>query len=385
MSTRRRFNNSYMICGTRFDIPPKYTPLQVIGTGAYGIVIAARVEGEDKDIAIKKIGRAFSHGIVDITRALRELRILKCFNHENIISIKEVLRPECKAEFRDLYIVNDLMETDLHQIIKSDQGLSPEHVQYFMYQLVRGMKYVHSANILHRDLKPANVLVNGDCHLKICDFGLARLASYREEEKDAGFTEYVVTRWYRAPEVMLQCKTYTQAIDAWSVGCIMAELLLRKPLFPGQNYVHQLDLIVDVLGTPSPDEIHKIESDQARQHIMRMPPRRRRPWNTIFPQLSSEAVDLLNGLLQFDPAKRLTMEQALGHPYFASLHDADDEPLCEKVFSESDFEFEGKNMTAPQLKELIFDEVLFYHPEMRDEEALATPSPSISADSMDLS
>jgi mitogen-activated protein kinase 7 len=126
------------------------------------------------------------------------------------------------------------MEADLHQIIRSEQPLTDAHFQYFIYQLCRGLKFIHSANVLHRDLKPGNLLVNADCELKICDFGLARGLSGSTE----GFmTEYVATRWYRAPEIMLSFKSYTKAIDMWSVGCIFAELLGNKPLFKGRDCI----------------------------------------------------------------------------------------------------------------------------------------------------
>lgn len=125
------------------------------------------------------------------------------------------------------------METDLHRVIRT-QTLSNDHCQYFIYQTLRGLKAMHSANVIHRDLKPSNLLLNGNCDLKICDFGLARHVGHVDDNQ--GFmTEYVATRWYRAPEIMLTFKKYTSAIDVWSVGCIMAEMLLRKPLFPGKD------------------------------------------------------------------------------------------------------------------------------------------------------
>ena len=162
--------------------------------------------------------------------------------------------------------MSELMETDLHRIIYSRQELTDDHIQYFIYQILCSLKYMHSANVLHRDLKPANVLLNSNCDLKVCDFGLARyvgtvagadndcrLPSVAScsgvDERSVDLTEYVVTRWYRAPEIMLSCQEYTKAIDVWSVGCIFAELLGSKPLFPGDDYIHQLRIITDVLGT----------------------------------------------------------------------------------------------------------------------------------------
>ena len=137
------------------------------------------------------------------------------------------MRPLQPSSYKDVYLVYELMDTDLHQIISSPQPLTDDHCQYFLYQILRALKYIHSAHVLHRDLKPSNLLLNGNCDLKVCDFGLARVA--HPEENHAGFmTEYVATRWYRAPEIMLSWKEYTKSIDVWSVGCIFAELLGRK-------------------------------------------------------------------------------------------------------------------------------------------------------------
>jgi mitogen-activated protein kinase 1/3 len=147
-------------------------------------------------------------------------------------------------DFIDVYLVTDLMETDLHRIIYSKQKLSIDHVQYFIYQVLRGLKYIHSCGVLHRDLKPSNLLVNSNCDLKICDFGLARgIEGKANEDGRAGtmlLTEYVVTRWYRAPEIMLACHEYSYPIDVYSVGCILAELILRKPWAPGEDYIDQV-------------------------------------------------------------------------------------------------------------------------------------------------
>jgi len=177
--------------------------------------------------AIKKVPRAFDD-LVDAKRILREIKLLRHFDHENVIGMRDILKPASLEDFEDVYMITDLMETDLHRIIYSKQKLSDDHVQYFVYQMLRALKYMHSAGVLHRDLKPSNLLLNSNCDLKVCDFGLAR--GVNDEQLD--LTEYVVTRWYRAPEIMLSCKEYTYAIDVWSVGCILGELLGRKPMFP---------------------------------------------------------------------------------------------------------------------------------------------------------
>lgn len=182
-------------------------------------------------VAIKKI-TPFDHSMFCL-RTLREMKLLRYFNHENIISILDIQKPRNYESFSEVYLIQELMETDMHRVIRT-QELSDDHCQYFIYQTLRALKAMHSANVLHRDLKPSNLLLNANCDLKVCDFGLARSAASSEE--NSGFmTEYVATRWYRAPEIMLTFKEYTKAIDVWSVGCILAEMLSSKPLFPGKD------------------------------------------------------------------------------------------------------------------------------------------------------
>ena len=223
-----------------FTIDKRYSLIRTVGSGAYGVVISASDSLKNRNVAIKMVARAFNDEI-DAKRILREIKLLKHFNHENIVSIVDMMPPQvkCVDDFNDVYIVADLMETDLHRIIYSKQTLSIDHVQYFVYQILRGLKCVHSANVIHRDLKPSNLLVNSNCDLKICDFGLAR-GIHGDRSSSMLLTEYVVTRWYRAPEIMLACHEYSKPIDVWSVGCIFAELILRKPFFPGDDYIDQV-------------------------------------------------------------------------------------------------------------------------------------------------
>lgn len=226
----------------KFELDTRYKLLENIGNGAYGVVCSAIDTQNDSKVAIKKIPRTFDV-VTTAKRTYRELKILKHFKHDNIISIKNILKPPADLEqFNDVYVVLDLMETDLHHIIHSQQPLTEEHARYFLYQILRGLKYIHSANVLHRDLKPSNLLVNEDCELKIGDFGMARGLSSSPSEQKRVMTEYVATRWYRAPELMLSLNEYSEAIDMWSVGCIFAEMLGRKHLFPGTNYLNQLQV-----------------------------------------------------------------------------------------------------------------------------------------------
>ena len=181
----------------------RYDVFKELGNGAYGQVYAARDRQVlNKEVAIKRINKVFDKPILT-KRCLRELKLLRFFNgHENITSILDI-EAASMINFNEIYLIQELMEADLHQIIRSGQPLTEAHFQYFVYQILRGLKYIHSANVLHRDLKPGNILVNADCQIKICDLGLARGLNSTDDSKKSCMTEYVATRWYRAPEVML--------------------------------------------------------------------------------------------------------------------------------------------------------------------------------------
>ncbi|KAL4393047.1 hypothetical protein AHAS_Ahas02G0012900 [Arachis hypogaea] len=345
----------YNIYGNLFEVSTKYVPpIRPVGRGAYGIVCAAVNAETREEVAIKKVGNAFDNRI-DAKRTLREIKLLRHMDHENVMSIKDIIRPPQKENFNDVYIVSELMDTDLHQIIRSNQPLTDDHCRYFLYQLLRGLKYVHSANVLHRDLKPSNLLLNANCDLKIADFGLARTTS----ETDF-MTEYVVTRWYRAPELLLNCSEYTAAIDIWSVGCILGEIMTRQPLFPGRDYVHQLRLITELVGSPDDASLGFLQSDNARRYVKQLPQCPKQNFSAKFPNISAGAIDLLEKMLIFDPSKRITVDEALCHPYMAPLHDINEEPVCLRPFS---FDFEQPSFTEEDIKELIWRESLKFNPD----------------------
>lgn len=358
--TAERQHVSFLVCGTRFDVDRKYRLIKPIGTGAYGVVCSAENLETKEKVAIKKITKAFAN-LVETKRTLREVKLLRHFNHANIVSILDLMKPESYEQFDDVYIVNELMNTDLHQIITSSQPLTDEHVQYFIYQILRGLKYIHSAHVIHRDLKPSNLLLNANCDLKICDFGLARLAS-PDGDHQGFLTEYVATRWYRAPEIMLSWKEYTKAIDVWSVGCILGEILGRKPMFPGVDYMDQLHRIVDTLGTPSYEDTEYIASERAKQYIRSLPFKKRVNFRTMFPKAPDLALDLLERMLTFAPEKRITVDEALAHPYLQLLHDPTDEPTCHAPF---DINLEDVPLSKEGLKALLWDEACKMHPELR--------------------
>lgn len=177
----------------------RYKILEVIGKGSYGVVCAAIDTHTGEKVAIKKINDIFEH-ISDAIRILREVKLLRLLRHPDIVEIKRIMLPPSKRDFRDIYVVFELMESDLHQVIKANDDLTREHHQFFLYQMLRALKYMHTANVYHRDLKPKNILANANCKLKICDFGLARVA-FNDTPTTVFWTDYVATRWYRAPEL----------------------------------------------------------------------------------------------------------------------------------------------------------------------------------------
>jgi len=356
----------------KFKVPKRLEFIKKVGSGAYGTVASFSDPDTQTKIAVKKITDAF-HDLIDGKRILREVKLLRSFKHDNIISILDLYPPD-HPDFDDIYIITDLMETDLHRVIYSKQVLNEEHHQYFSYQIIRGLKYLHSANVVHRDLKPGNILVNKNCDLKICDFGLAR--GFGKEEDDPTLTDYVVTRWYRAPEVVLLASEYTKSIDVWSVGCILAELIARKPLFAGKDHLDQIKNIISVLGTPTEDDLDWLPKvGPARSFIKKVPTCQKQPWQSVFSQvkggISEAAVEALERMLTFHPNVRADVQACLVLKYYENLHMPDDEPDCE---SPIDWEFDKFTPTKRLLQNYIYAECWKFHPEIqtRDEALFAS-------------
>ncbi|KAI3370800.1 hypothetical protein L3Q82_007336 [Scortum barcoo] len=278
---------------TSWEVPERYQDLKQVGTGAYGTVCSAVDTRSGSKVAIKKLYRPFQSELF-AKRAYRELRLLKHMKHENVIGLLDVFTADLHVDkFHDFYLVMPFMGTDLGKLMKL-QRLSQEKIQYLVYQMLKGLKYIHSAGIIHRDLKPGNLAINQDCELKILDFGLARQA-------DSEMTGYVVTRWYRAPEVILSWMHYTQ------------------------TDLDQLTEIMKVTGTPSQEFISKLDSEDAKSYIKSLPKVEKKDLQSVFSSTNPQAVSVLERMLLLDPESRVTAAEALTLPYFSEFREPEEE------------------------------------------------------------
>jgi serine/threonine protein kinase len=336
-----------------FQVEKRYVELRPVSEGSYGFVAAAKDNVNQQPVAIKKIAN-FLRDLDDAKRIAREIKLLTHLGGQaGVIQILDVMTsPPNTTDFTDVYIVCPLMESDLERIITSDQPLTDAHAQYFMYQLLKSLKYIHSAGIIHRDLKPGNLLVNANCDLSVCDFGLARSSEGQQ------LTEYVVTRWYRAPELLLSCSNYTEAIDMWSAGCILAELLGRKPLFPGRNHVHQLELIVSVLGSPTESEIDLISGLGGKDALRSLGRRNAADLKALLGNPNPLAVDLVAKMLAFDPSKRCNVHQALDHPWLMGYRDVATEQVANSAFRCDLDSRDASELGRAGLQRVIFNDMI---------------------------
>jgi mitogen-activated protein kinase 1/3 len=456
-----------------WDVGADYQLVRLLGSGSYGSVAEAIHRATGTRVAIKKVVNVFDDK-VDCKRILREVHLLRRLDNLNIVKLFDILEPKDLRTFDCLYLVLEFAQSDIKKLVKSAIHLQRIHIQRLVYGILSGLRYMHSADVLHRDIKPANILLNEDCTVKICDFGLARslvgvegttvslmrkcvanpeefqaasddedvklknaqLAAikndseemsditthspskfgpkaYEEDTKETEaakkkeiqarivrtkelrrnmkrqLTGHVVTRWYRPPEIILLEKDYGAPIDIWSVGCIFAELLSmmkenaatyqdRQPLFPGSScfplspdhkvsvkkgafpssQTDQINVIFDVIGTPTEEEISFVTDSKALEYLKTFVPRKRIDFRTRYPAAGDDALDLLNKMLVFNPFYRLTLEGCLSHPYLASLRDKSQEALAPAPIKLS-FEAEGE-LNEARLRELFIEEIKYY-------------------------
>ncbi|XP_036179025.1 mitogen-activated protein kinase 4 [Myotis myotis] len=315
-----------------YDLGGRFVDFRPLGFGVNGLVLSATDSRTCRKVAVKKVtlsdARSMKH-------ALREIKIIRRLDHDNIVKVYEVLGPKGANlqgelfKFSVAYIVQEYMETDLARLL--EQGtLAEEHAKLFMYQLLRGLKYIHSANVLHRDLKPANIFISTeDLVLKIGDFGLARIVDQHYSHKGY-LSEGLVTKWYRSPRLLLSPNNYTKAIDMWAAGCILAEMLTGRMLFAGAHELEQMQLILDTI--PVIREEDKDELLKVMPSFVNSTWEVKRPLRKLLPEVNSEAIDFLEKILTFNPMDRLTAEMGLQHPYMSPYSCPEDEPTSQHPF-----------------------------------------------------
>jgi protein kinase len=281
--------------------------LPQLGDGTYGAVLKAVNRQTGEVVAIKKMKKKFYTW--DECMQLREVKSLKKLNHPNIVKLKEVIR-----ESDELFFVFEFMEGNLYELMKTRERHFPEaKIRNIMYQVLQGLAFMHKHGFFHRDVKPENMLIKGDT-CKVADFGLAR-----EIRSRPPFTDYVSTRWYRAPEVLLRSTSYNSPIDTWACGCIMAELFTLRPLFPGSSEADEMFKICSVLGSPSAQNWRE-GIRLAAQMQFKFPQFVATPLSQLIPNASPDAIKLMTDLLVFDPNRRPTASQALQYPFFQVRH-----------------------------------------------------------------
>ena len=432
----------------------KYEPIKVLGSGSYGQVIEAMNKTTKKKVAIKRVTCLFED-LIDTKRILREITLLRFMKNQFIVELLNIIYDKDDPFFDTIFLIFECLPSDLKKIIKSNLHLNMLDVKLLVYHILCGLKYIHSCAVLHRDLKPGNILLDDNYQIKICDFGLARCVNkeddddeitdsvvtnrtvdttallakgnalnqyaqnkpkeddtkYEEkkEEKKEGkkrppmlkdlkkqkqqqiLSVHVVTRWYRAPELILIETDYSSAIDVWSVGCIFAELMMmikenaptfldRTPLFPGKfcfplsppgsnkvkvnefgfpnEKTDQLNVIFDVIGTPSEEDMEFITDPNGILYLKSLKVRPKKNLKSKFPGSTEDALDLLDKMLKFNPHKRITVNQSLEHPFFTEVRDPSKE--VEADFN-LEFEFEkDENLTMEKLRTLFIQVINSY-------------------------
>ncbi|XP_037938594.1 extracellular signal-regulated kinase 7 isoform X2 [Teleopsis dalmanni] len=306
-----------------------------LGKGAYGVVWKAVDKRTNGTVAVKKIFDAFRDE-TDAQRTFREIIFLNAFrSHPNVVSLHNVYKASNNL---DIYLIFEFMESDLHNIIKKGHILKDVHKRYVMYQLLNAVKYLHSGNVIHRDLKPSNVLIDSKCRCKLADFGLARSVSFKAnrgvEESNTSeidlqplLTDYVATRWYRAPEILVASKRYTKGIDMWSLGCILGEMLRGKPLFQGTSTVNQIEKIINALPKITQFEKNALGVAFGSSLLDKQSTEKKTSLDELLYGASKDGIDMVKKLLVFDPFYRLNAAQALDHSYVERFRSKSEEQV----------------------------------------------------------
>ncbi|KAJ2147059.1 glycogen synthase kinase 3 [Coemansia sp. RSA 564] len=289
-----------------------YTNCKVVGNGSFGVVFQAELVPSGEQVAIKKV-------LQDKRFKNRELSVMRSVSHRNIVGLRYFFYSQGDKDDVYLNLVLEFVPETIYRVTrqyaKAKQHVPMLYVKLFMYQLFRSLNYIHSLGICHRDIKPQNLLVNSATGvLKLCDFGSAKTLLTGEPN-----VSYICSRYYRAPELIFGATEYTGKIDIWSAGCVMAELMLGQPLFPGESGIDQLVEIIKVLGTPTKEQIRTMNPNYMDHRFPQIKPH---PFSRIFRNRASpEAIDLITKLLDYTPTVRLSSVQAMTHPFFDELRD----------------------------------------------------------------
>nr|CCC91112.1 putative protein kinase [Trypanosoma congolense IL3000] len=374
-STGSSNNNVRLLCTQRgwrtyrvreqvFEVENRYTLTSVVGYGAYGVVCSAYDNSEFRDVAIKRVGHVFDD-LIDGRRIWREIvihRLLRENGCRNALNLTRIVPPRDDiGVFRDLYIVTDLYDTDLHANIHKTKVADIKSLQKIMVRVLRCVADMHSMGIIHRDLKPSNILLGDEPdsdNAVVCDFGLAR-AGVLDLHEPIDLTDYVVTRWYRPPELLLMCR-YGFPIDLWAIGCIAGEFVLKRPLFGGRDYVHQMQLVVSSVTVTTLDFARgyctgtaAFMNDVVKKY------HGRRPLSRMLSALPQDGIDLVTGLLAFDPKARLTAVEALRHPFFSSVGGEGEPNQVTSPKLDLSFDLHAE-ISEAQLRRSIWTEMLHY-------------------------
>ncbi|KAJ8638912.1 hypothetical protein MRB53_015606 [Persea americana] len=288
-----------------------YMAERVVGSGSFGVVFQAKCLETGETVAIKKV-------LQDRRYKNRELQLMRSMDHPNVLSLKHCFYSTTSKDELFLNLVMEYVPETLYQALKHysnvNQRMPLIYIKLYTYQIFRGLAYIHMAHgVSHRDVKPQNLLVDPVTHqVKLCDFGSAKVLVKGEPN-----IAYICSRYYRAPELIFGATEYTTSIDIWSAGCVLAELLLGQPLFPGESAVDQLVEIIKVLGTPTREEIRCMNPSYTE---FKFPQIKAHPWHKIFhKRMPPEAIDLASRLLQYSPNLRCTALEACAHPFFDEL------------------------------------------------------------------
>lgn len=350
------------------ELPSYLKVIKQLGKGAYGTVYLCEDKKSGEEVAVKHVKQAARHG----KSMLREIRLLARLRHENLLHLLD-FPAVSSPDFEDIYLVLPYLAADLHKIIQSQQALTEKHVQVILTQILRAMAYLHSSGVAHRDLKPANILLSSDCKLKVCDFGLARggLGGFDGDEPEEAcgvLTEYVVMRWYRAPEVMLLPKQYSTAVDIWAVGCILGEILGRKAMFPGKNHIDMVCKYAEVVGNPKDSELGWLPKDTDAYRFLRKvcPQGSGMDFAKLYPRASPACLSMLKALLRWDPTERITAVEAQKHEYVGHYYPREP-PTPPEPF---DWTFDGFKVSTQAVKERLYHECSRFHPEILERDGV---------------